>query len=336
MASMKDIALRCGVSVATVSKALSGQKDIGEDTKNRIRQVAEEMGYSYNAAARALKTNRSYNLGVLFVDEQSSGLAHEYFSSILESFKSEAEKKGYTITFINRFVGTKKTTYLQHCRYRGLDGVLIACGNFEDPEVLELVNSSIPVVSIDYIFNNTTAILADNIRGMRHLVDYVCDKGHKKLALIHGERTLVTNCRVTSFFRTCKEHDIEVPDEWVLESRFHDPERCEQVTAELLQQEDRPTCIFFSDDFSAIGGMKAIADAGLRIPEDISVVGYDGINLATIITPKLTTYKQNSRDIGKESAEHLIMEIENSRMTLPEQVTVKGSLLEGTSVKALS
>lgn len=336
MASMKDIALRCGVSVATVSKALSGQKDIGEDTKNRIRQVAEEMGYSYNAAARALKTNRTYNLGVLFVDEQSSGLAHEYFSSILESFKSEAEKKGYTITFINRFVGTKKTTYLQHCRYRGLDGVLIACGNFEDPEVLELVNSSIPVVSIDYIFNNTTAILADNIRGMRHLVDYVCDKGHKKLALIHGERTLVTNCRVTSFFRTCKEHDIDVLDEWVLESRFHDPERCEQVTAELLQQEDRPTCIFFSDDFSAIGGMKAIADAGLRIPEDISVVGYDGINLATIITPKLTTYKQNSRDIGKESAEHLIMEIENSRMTLPEQVTVKGCLLEGTSVKALS
>jgi len=333
---MKDIALRCGVSVATVSKALSGQKDIGEDTKNRIRQVAEEMGYSYNAAARALKTNRSYNLGVLFVDEQSSGLAHEYFSSILESFKSEAEKKGYTITFINRFVGTKKTTYLQHCRYRGLDGVLIACGNFEDPEVLELVNSSIPVVSIDYIFNNTTAILADNIRGMRHLVDYVCDKGHKKLALIHGERTLVTNCRVTSFFRTCKEHDIDVPDEWVLESRFHDPERCEQVTAELLQQADRPTCIFFSDDFSAIGGMKAIADAGLRIPEDISVVGYDGIKLATIITPKLTTYKQNSRDIGKESAEHLIMEIENSRMTLPEQVTVKGCLLEGTSVKALS
>ena len=101
MVSMKDIALRCGVSVATVSKALNGQPDIGGETRSRIEQVAKEMGYMTNAAARALKTNRTYNLGVLFVDERRSGLAHEYFSTMLESFKVEAESHGYDITFIN-------------------------------------------------------------------------------------------------------------------------------------------------------------------------------------------------------------------------------------------
>ena len=95
MVSMKDIARRCGVSVATVSKALNGQPDIGEETRARICTVAQEMGYMTNSAARALKTNRTYNLGVLFVDERRSGLAHEYFSSVLESFKVEAENHLY-------------------------------------------------------------------------------------------------------------------------------------------------------------------------------------------------------------------------------------------------
>ena len=101
MVSMKDIAQRCGVSVATVSKALNGQQDIGEDTRRRICIAAEKMGYMTNSAARALKTNRTYNLGVLFVDERHSGLAHEYFSAVLESFKAEAEAHGYDITSVS-------------------------------------------------------------------------------------------------------------------------------------------------------------------------------------------------------------------------------------------
>ncbi|MFR5382211.1 MAG: LacI family DNA-binding transcriptional regulator, partial [Oscillospiraceae bacterium] len=117
MVSMKDIAKACGVSVATVSKALSGQPDIGEQTRELICRTADSLGYMTNSAARALKTNRTYNIGVLFVDERRSGLAHEYFSAVLESLKVEAEANGYDITFINRNVGKKATTYLQHCQY---------------------------------------------------------------------------------------------------------------------------------------------------------------------------------------------------------------------------
>ena len=97
MVSMKDIAKACGVSVATVSKALSGQPDIGEQTRELICKTADSLGYMTNSAARALKTNRTYNIGVLFVDERRSGLAHEYFSSVLESLKVEAEAGGYDI-----------------------------------------------------------------------------------------------------------------------------------------------------------------------------------------------------------------------------------------------
>ena len=130
MPSLKDLAKECGVSVATVSKALNNQPDIAPATRERIRAAARRMGYLPNAAARALKTNRTYNLGVLFVDEKQSGLTHEYFSAVLDSFKVEAEKRGYDITFINHNISGKSMSYLEHCHYRGVDGVVIACVNF--------------------------------------------------------------------------------------------------------------------------------------------------------------------------------------------------------------
>ena len=149
MPSLKDLAKECGVSVATVSKALNDQPDIAQATRERIHAAARRMGYLPNAAARALKTNRTYNLGVLFVDEKQSGLTHEYFSAVLDSFKVEAEKRGYDITFINHNISGRSMSYLEHCHYRGVDGVVIACVNFYDPQVVELVNGDVPVVTID-------------------------------------------------------------------------------------------------------------------------------------------------------------------------------------------
>ena len=113
MPSLKDLAKECGVSVATVSKALNDQPDISPATRERVRAAAHRMGYMPNAAARSLKTNRTYNLGVLFVDERQSGLTHEYFSAVLDSFKVEAEKHGYDITFINHNISGSTITMLR-------------------------------------------------------------------------------------------------------------------------------------------------------------------------------------------------------------------------------
>ena len=331
MVSMKDIAQRCGVSVASVSKALNGQPDIGEETRKRIEQVAKELGYMTNASARALKTNRTYHLGVLFVDERRSGLAHEYFSTMLESFKVEAEARGYDITFINHNVGGKRTSYLQHCLYRGVDGVVIACVDFHDPQVRELVDSGIPLVTIDHVFNNRLAVVSDNVSGLEELVRFIYQKGHRKIAFLHGEDTTVTRNRLTGFYRACEELGLEIPEEYIRECVYHDPDRCAKATRELLNLPERPTCIIFPDDFSYIGGMNVLNEMGLRIPEDISVVGYDGIHLAKVLN--LTTYSQNTEQIGKIAAERLISLIEHPKTTLIDRIMVPGELLEGTTVK---
>ena len=333
MVSMKDIARRCGVSVATVSKALNGLPDIGEETRQRICAVASEMGYMTNSAARALKTRRTYNLGVLFVDERRSGLSHEYFSSILEGFKQEAEAHGYDITFINSNVGDRPISYLRHCRYRGLDGVLIACVDFTDPRVVELVESDIPVVTIDHVFPNRQAILSDNVDGLETLVHYAYNKGHRRIAFLHGEDTSVTKGRLTGFYKACRELGIEVPAEYVIPCIYHDPDRCAQATHQLLQLENRPTCIIFPDDFSFMGGHNAVLEAGLRMPDDISALGYDGINLARIM--HLTTYTQKAMTIGRTSAERLIALVENPDSVAKDPILIHGGLMEGISVKQL-
>ena len=333
MVSMKDIARRCGVSVATVSKALNGLPDIGEDTRQRICAAAAEMGYMTNSAARALKTKRTYNVGILFVDERRSGLSHEYFSSILEGFKLEAEAHGYDITFINSNVGTQPLSYLRHCRYRGLDGVLIACVNFHDPRVVELVQSELPVVTIDHVFPNRQAILSDNVDGLEALVHYAYKKGHRRIAFLHGEDTAVTHGRLTGFYKACEELGIHVPEEYVIPCIYHDPGRCMEATRQLLQLPERPTCIIFPDDYSFMGGYNAIIDAGLQLTEDISAMGYDGINLAQLM--HLTTYTQNATIIGRTSAERLIYQIENPDAPQPEPLLIHGQLLEGKTVKQL-
>ena len=230
MPSLKDLAKECGVSVATVSKALNDQPDISPATRERVRAAAHRMGYLPNAAARSLKTNRTYNLGVLFVDERQSGLTHEYFSAVLDSFKVEAEKHGYDITFINHNISGKSMSYLEHCRYRNVDGVVIACVNFYEPQVVELVNSEVPVVTIDHVFNNRMAILSDNVFGLKALVRQAWACGHRRIAFIHGEKTAVTENRVAGFYQACEELGLKIPEAYVREGIYHDADRCAAET----------------------------------------------------------------------------------------------------------
>ena len=332
---MKDIALRCGVSVATVSKALNGHQDIGEATRERITQSAKEMGYTANSAARALKTNRSYNLGILFWDLQKSGFMHEYFASMLNSFREEAERCGYDITFINSNVGHQNRSYLQHALYRGVDGVAIICVEFHDPLLQELVYSNLPVVTLDHAFHNRAAVLSDNMNGMEALVRFAYGRGHRRIAYIHGDDTAVTENRLTGFFRACESLGLTIPNEYLGSCHYHEPVSCYEATKKLLALPNRPSRIFFPDDYAAIGGMNAIREAGLRIPDDISIVGYDGMDLAKTMDPHLTTWEQNTAELGRLAASQLIARIEHPRTTPPEHITVSGRLLEGGSVARL-
>ena len=335
MVSMKDIAARCNVSVATVSKALNGYSDISAEKREEIEKIANELGYLPNSSARALKTKRTYNLGILFADKSRSGLTHDYFASIMESFKVTAEAKGYDITFTNCSVAGRKMNYYEHCRYRGLDGVVAACIDFYTPEAQELIRSDLPVVTIDHVFYGRIAVVSDNVKGMHDLASYVCEMGHRKIAYIHGLDSSTTRARVSSFYRTLAEYGIDVPDEYVKEAAYRDSEATEAFTNELLDLQEPPTCILYPDDFAALGGINAIRERGLKIPEDISIAGYDGITIARVLEPKLTTIRQDTKTIGKRAAEELINLIERPKITLIEKIVVEGELLRGSSVKKI-
>jgi len=336
MVSLKDISVRCGVSVATVSKALNGHKDVSEATRERLIKAAKEMGYFPNSQARALKTNRTYNLGVMFSDEAGSGLTHEFFAKVLNSFKTEAETAGYDITFINKDIGRQKMSTYEHCKYRNVDGVIIACTDFTSHDVYEIINGDIPVVTIDHIFDCRTAVMSNNEKGIEELVNYAADMGHRKIAYIQGNRSAVAERRQAGFCKACMNRGLEINTDWMLSGDYHNPERTYQLTKKLLEMRERPTCIFMPDDYSAIGGCNAVKDMGLSVPNDVSVVGYDGIAYSQMLTPKLTTYLQDSAAIGAAAAKQLISLIENPQTTFTEVITVDGRMIRGASVKDIN
>lgn len=336
MATIKDLSLRCGVSVSTVSKALNGYQDISEATRELVIKAANEIGYFPDANARALKMKKTYNIGVLFSTLSNHGLRNEYFAHILASFKDKASKRGYDITFIEHNIGNRKMTFLEHCRYRNFDGIFIACAEFGDPEVLEIVNSDFPVVTVDHAFNEAISVLSDNIEGMRQLTQYIIDSGHKKIAYIHGTKSSVTHNRLVSFNNTLKENGITIPNEYFVEGTYREAEDSERLASSLLELPDPPTCIIAPDDYAALGVMNTARRLGLKIPDDISVAGYDGISVSQALEPKLTTIKQDTDKIGAEAAKQLINLIESPMATSLDNIYLKVQLVKGGSVRNIN
>ena len=336
MVSMKDISKKVGVSVATVSKALNDHSDIGAATKELVRKTAKEMGYFPNASARALKTRRSHNIGVLFRDEAGNGFTHDFYAAVLDSLKKTAESKGYDISFINSNQDVMHMNYLEHCRYRGYDGVVLACIDFSDRDVVELATSNVPVVTIDHIFDNRTAIISDNVSGIKELVEYIYGEcRHRRIAYIHGADSSVTRNRLASFYRTMEELGGTVPDEYVKDGIYRKPNVAYDLTLELLELKEPPTCIIYPDDFAAIGGINAIKARGLSIPEDISIAGYDGIRIAKVLDPRIATIEQDTDRIGDLAAKKIVQLIERPKSAITERIVVEGKLLKGESVRKL-
>jgi len=210
--------------------------------------------------------------------------------------------------------------------------VVIACVDFESENVIELVKSEVPVVTIDYTFNNTSCILSDNIEGMYNLTSYLLDAGHRKIAFIHGDAGSVTDKRLNGFYRAMEQYKVPVREEFVIGGRYHSPEIAGEITARLLDLSDPPTAIMYPDDFSYLGGVAEIRNRGLSVPEDISVTGYDGINLASVVQPALATWRQNAEEIGRRSVQKLVETIEHRKTSEAEQISVAGELLQGYSV----
>lgn len=332
--TIKDVSAKCGLSISTVSKAFNNYSDISEETRELVQRTAREIGYYPNAIARTLKTNRSYNLGVLYSDDGHNGLTHSFFAQVLDAFKTECEKHGYDITFINHNVGWTGMTYLEHCRYRNVDGVCMVCADFYSLEVAELATSDIPCVTIDHAFNNRSCVMSENMQGMQQLVHYAYEKGHRQIAFVHGQRSSVTENRITGYYRALNELNILPNPEYLVDALYDSPTAGYQAMGKLMRLSNPPTCVLMPDDQTALGALEAAGDLHLRVPEDVSLAGYDGIRMGQLLRPRLTTIKQDTKRMGVQAALYLIDRIENPRTAVSEVGSIPVKLIPGESVGA--
>jgi len=337
MVTIKDISKKSGYSVTTVSKALNNYSDISFDTKQKILKLCDEMGYVPNLSARSLVNKKSYTIGVIFEEITGVGLQHPVFSKILETFKSDVEKNGYDIMFISSKIGDAKGSYLQHCQRKQVEAVLILCGEFLSEEMTELYSSSVPTVLIDYENKDVLNITSNNRRGVKQAVRFLTDLGHKKIANIHGsEQTYIGYLRKKYFLEMMERYEHEVRDEYLVNGEFFSKEDGYVAMSKILKLEDQPTAIFCASDMLAIGAMQAITQNGKRVPEDYSIVGFDGIDVGQIISPRLTTIRQDSRKIGKIAATNIIKMIdEKKKLKNGETITVDTYLINGETTKVL-
>lgn len=339
MTTIYDIAKKTGYSPTTVSKVFNNYTDVRAQTRQTILQAAKEMGYLPNAHARTLTTKKSWTIGVLFVESSGIGMQHPFFSAVIESFKQVAVSKGYALMFISKDVGGKQSGYLENCKIRGVDGVVVILSDYEDPYFKELLDSDIPCVILDYETSQAHTVYSDNLEGSLLAVEYLYSLGHRKIAHISGGmNTFAGSNRVRGYELAMASLDLERQESYIIDSAYYSIESGYAAMMKLLNLEKRPTAVFVAGDHLALGAMRATKERGLRIPEDMSIVGFDNIELSQYITPALTTIAQDTALMGTEAAEMLIRSIDDpsyvlEALVLPVKLVVRDSCSSVTSVE---
>ncbi|WP_396129188.1 LacI family DNA-binding transcriptional regulator [Exiguobacterium mexicanum] len=307
MGTIYDLAKKTGFSITTVSKALNNYKDVSEKTRAKILQAAAEMDYLPNAHAQSLSTKRSWAIGVMFSEANEVGMKHPFFNGIIESFRHATEEHGYDLIFASRNLRNRDMSYLEHFKHRAVDGIVVICSDRMDEQVQELMQSDIPFVVVDMDSANCSVVYSDNTEGARMAVNYLYELGHRAIAHIAGDSSIDAGAaRVKGYELAMHALDLPIQPGYLVNAGFFSVEEGKQAMEQLLQLSSPPTAVFVAGDQMAIGAIEAVHEHGLRVPEDISVIGYDDIEMIKYITPKLTTIRQDTDEIGEAAAELLI------------------------------
>lgn len=334
MPTIYDIARMCGLSPATVSKALSGASDVSAATRDKVRQMAGKIGYIPDGRARGLSQNHTWTISVLCQDESEMGLTHYLFAEIIESFKGVVEKHGYDIIFISNKVGEINLSYYDHCRYRKVDGVFIVNTNHDSENAQELMSSDLPKMAIDYSNKYISCVMTDCDKSMALLYNHLYDLGHRNIVYMHGEKEkYITDMRMKSLKKAIAAKGGEIRPEAFIESKYYSISVGYNTMKTLLSRSDKPTAVIASDDYTAIGAVYAVRDMGLSIPDDISIVGFDGIELTQLMSPRLTTIRQDTADLGGKAADALLNQIMGIERMSPDNIILEPKLIIGNSTK---
>ena len=308
MVTIYDIAKKAGCASSTVSKALNDSNQVSKKRKEEILAIAKEMGYVPNSNARLLKTRNSWSIGILFSEDLNIGLEHHFFSGVLQEFKAYVEELGYEVTFVSKKVGAQSLTYLEWCKYKNIDGVLILTVDVNDVNLKELTESGIPIVTVDNGLINVPTIISDNFQGTRMALEYLMLKGAKHIAHLAGPlRSFSAMERLKGYKETLQNHGTQADERLIVEAYNYDYNSGKNALLQLVNQfKGIPDAIYAASDDIALGAIIALREMGYQVPQDVSVIGFDNIELTRYTSPSLTTVSQNKMKIGTEAAKHLI------------------------------
>ncbi len=321
MITIYDLAKKTGFSSTTVSKALNNYPDVSQKTKKAILQTAAEMGYLPNAHAQSLSTKKSWTIGVMFSEANEVGMKHPFFNAIIESFRKHVEKEGYDLILASRNLRNRDTSYLEHFLYRGVDGIVVICSDPNDPQVQEMIKSNLPIVVIDMSNQNCSVVLSDNLSGVEQAITYLHSLGHSKIAHIAGDSSIhAGKVRIEGFQKAMNKLGLTIHEKYLVNGGLFSIQEGAKAMEKLLDLKEPPTAVFIAGDHMAIGAMEVAKSRGIRIPDDISIVGYDDIEMASYVTPKLTTVRQDTDVLGVRAAQLLIKQMVQDKKIITEEV----------------
>ena len=326
-----DIARRTKLSPSTISKALNNYPTIPEATKKKVAKACKDMGYIPNVSAKSLSKRSSRNVGILaYFGLDISPFRMPLFMGILDSFQREMNEKNYDLLFIGKSVAGREGTFYENCISRDVAGVLLL-GRLDSRQMEEVIDSPLPSVGFDYGGEKMTRVASDNYAAAKKLTSHLLSLGHKNIVFVHGEDNFPTQERIRGFLDAFEEKGIAPTRDPLVEAQYLDAASVKNLTSNLLRRINPPTAILFPDDTSAVSGLSAISEAGLSCPKDISIAGFDGIETSQLVTPHLTTVKQDLDKIGKALANELILAMEEGGAYFPRKIVIPSTLLLGQS-----
>ncbi|MCE5342788.1 MAG: substrate-binding domain-containing protein, partial [Eubacteriales bacterium] len=214
-------------------------------------------------------------------------------------------------------------------------GVGVICADFFSPQVRALLAREIPCVTVDYSSEKHPCVMTNNEDAYGELVDYIYSRGHRRVAVIRDNTSTISDIRYDCLRKVCAQRGIELSEKYTFFACYNDVDSAAEATRALLKLPQLPTCIFYPDDITCVGGIDELRKNGFSVPKDISVVGFDGIQLSQIIHPSLTTYRQDMESIGRNALHLLLEDIENPEATGARQRYISGKFLPGETVANL-
>lgn len=325
-ATIIDIAQKLNVSPSTVSRALSNHPDIKSETKELVKKVALEMSYFPNPIARSLKSSRSTTIGVIVPE-----IKHDFFSSAISGIEDVAYQAGYSIILCQSNESFERevtnTNLLLRHRVAGII-VSISQNTKSVDHFQELIKRKMPLVFFDRVCEGVHAsqVVIDDYKSAFDAVTFLIQKGYKRIAHFGGPKELgICVNRKNGYMDALKQNGMIVHNDYVRYGGLHEQDGYNSMDA-MIKEKTLPDAIFAVNDPVAIGAFQRIKEAGLRIPEDVAIVGFSNNKITNLVNPPLTTIDQPSFEMGKKSAEILINIIEH-KIIEPKTFVLKTNLI---------